>query len=48
MPTFLLWVAVAAVCAVALWIGQLVKGLNDRLDDMENALDLILDHLKNK
>jgi ketosteroid isomerase-like protein len=38
----------AASSAIAFWISQLVKGVNDRLDQVDRALDLILDHLKNK
>jgi hypothetical protein len=48
MLTFLVWVLIAAVCAIAFWIAHLVKNLNDRFDQIDNALDLILDHLKNK
>jgi hypothetical protein len=45
MTALLLWVLVAAVCAVAFWIGQLVKDLNDRLDQLEHKLDIIIDEL---
>jgi hypothetical protein len=48
MLTVLVWVLLAAVCAIALWIAQLVKDLNERFDQIENALDLILDHVKDK
>jgi hypothetical protein len=48
MLTFLVWTLLAAVCAVALWIAHLVRDLNDRFDQIDHALDLILDHLKNK
>jgi hypothetical protein len=48
MATSLIWVLLAAVCAMAFWIAHLVKDLNDRFDHIENALDLILDHLKDK
>jgi hypothetical protein len=48
MLTFLVWVLIAAVCAVAFWIAHLVRDLNNRFDQIENALDLILDYLKNK
>ena len=48
MLTLPVWVILAAACAIALWIAFLVKGMNDRFDQIDNALDLILDHLKNK
>jgi hypothetical protein len=48
MLTFLIWALLAAVCAVAFWIGHLVKDLNDRFDQIDHGIDLILDHLKNK
>lgn len=48
MLTLLIWVLIAAVAAVALWIAQLVKQLNDRFDQIDHALDSIVDHLKNK
>ena len=48
MLTLLLWTLVAAVAAVAFWIGHLVRDLNDRFDQIDHALDLILDHVKNK
>jgi hypothetical protein len=48
MLTSLVWVLLAAVCAIAFWIAHLVKDLNERFDQIENALDLILDHVKDK
>ena len=48
MLTFLIWILLAAVCTIALWIADLVKDLNDRFDQIENTSNLILDHLKNK
>ena len=48
MLTFPVWVILAAVCAIAIWIAFLVRGLNDRFDQIDHALDLILDHLKDK
>jgi hypothetical protein len=48
MPTVLTSVVLAALCAIAFWIAHLVRELNDRFDQIDNALDLILDHLKNK
>jgi hypothetical protein len=48
MLTLLIWTLLAAVLAVAFWIAHLVKQTNDRFDEIDHALDLILDHLKNK
>ena len=48
MLTFLVWALLAAVCAVAFWIAHLVRDMNDRFDQIDHAIDLILDHLKNK
>lgn len=48
MLTSLISVLLVAVCAVAFWIAHLVKNLNDRFDQIDNALDLILDHVKDK
>ena len=48
MLTFLVWTLLAAVVAVALWIALLVRDLNNRFDQIDHALDLILDHIKNK
>jgi hypothetical protein len=45
MVAFLLWAVFAAVCAVALWIGQLVKNLNERFDQIEHKLDVVIDQL---
>jgi hypothetical protein len=46
MLTFLVWVLLSAVCGVAFWIAHLVKDLNDRFDQIDHSLDLILDQLK--
>ena len=48
MLTFLLWALVAGIVAVAFWIGHLVRDVNDRFDQIDHALDLILDHVKRK
>ena len=48
MLPWLVWALVAGVCAVAFWIAHLVKDLNNRFDQIDHALDLILDQLKNK
>ena len=48
MLAWLLWALVAGVCAVAFWIAHLVGDLNDRFDQIDHTLDLILDHLKSK
>lgn len=44
----LFWALLAGVCAVAFWIALLVKGLNDRFDQIEHKLDVIIDHLDAK
>jgi hypothetical protein len=46
MTTALIWALVAGVCAVAFWIGRLVKDLNDRFDELERKLDEIIDTLE--
>lgn len=43
-----MWALLAAVIAMAFWIANLVRGMNDRFDQIEHALDLILDLLKNQ
>jgi uncharacterized phage-like protein YoqJ len=48
MLTVPVWVLLGVGLGVALWIARLVKDLNNRFDSIENALELILDHLKNK
>ena len=39
----LLWALIAAVLAVAFWVGLLVKQLNERFDQIEHKLDIIID-----
>jgi hypothetical protein len=48
MQTLLTSLVLAGLCAIALWVARLVKDVNDRLDQIDNALDLILDHIKEK
>ena len=48
MQTPLTWLVLAGLCAIAFWITRLVKDVNDRFDQIDNALDLILDHLKDR
>ncbi len=48
MQTLLTSLVLAALCAIAVWVARLVKDANDRLDQIDSALDLILDHLKNR
>ena len=45
MNSLLVWALVAAVCAVAVWVGQLVRQLNDRFDQIEHKLDIVVDRL---
>ena len=44
----LLWALLTAVLAVAFWIGLLVKQLNQRFDQIEHKLDVILDGLEGR
>lgn len=48
MQTLPIWLVLAGICAIAFWITRVVKDANDRFDQIDNPLDLILDHLKNK
>jgi hypothetical protein len=48
MLTFLVGALLFAVCFMAIWIAFLVRGLNDRIDQIDHALDLILDHVQKK
>jgi hypothetical protein len=41
----LLWALLAAVLAVAFWIGHLVRDVNERFDQIERKLDVIIDKL---
>jgi hypothetical protein len=45
MLALLVWALVAVVCAVAFWIGHLVKDLNNRFDQIEHKLDVIIDQV---
>lgn len=46
MVTFLVWTLVAAVLAVAFWIAHLVRDINERFDQIEHKLDVIIDQLE--
>ncbi len=48
MDTLLISLVLGGLSAIVLWIARLVKDLNERFDQIDNALDLILDHLKQK
>jgi hypothetical protein len=48
METFLISLVLTGLCVIVVWIARLVKDANDRFDQIDNALDLILDHLKSK
>jgi hypothetical protein len=41
----LLWALLTAVLAVAFWIGHLVRDVNQRFDQIEHKLDVIIDKL---
>jgi hypothetical protein len=45
MTSALIWALVAGLCAVALWVAHLVKDLNDRFDQIEHKLDVLIDQL---
>ena len=44
--TFLVWILVAAVLAVGFWIAQLVRDVNQRFDQIEHKLDVIIQQLE--
>lgn len=44
--TFLVWTLVACVLAVAFWIAHLVRDINERFDQVEHKLDVIIDQLE--
>jgi len=44
--TFLVWTLVAGVLAVAFWIAHLVRDINERFDQVEHKLDVIIDQLE--
>ena len=45
MLTFLAWTFVAGVVAVVFWIANIVKHANERFDQLEHKLDVIIDQL---
>jgi hypothetical protein len=42
MMTFLVWMLVASVLAIAFWIAHLVRDINERFDQIEHKLDVII------
>jgi hypothetical protein len=47
MMTFLIWTLVALVLAIAFWIAHLVRDINERFDQIEQKLDVIIFQLDN-
>jgi hypothetical protein len=48
MMTFLVWMLVALALAIAYWIAHLVRDINERFDQIENKLDVIIFQLESK
>jgi len=46
MMTFLVWTLVALALAIAFWIGHLVRDMNERFDQIEHKLDVIIFQLE--
>ena len=46
MVTFLVWTLVASFLAVAFWIAHLVRDINERFEQIEHKLDVIIDQLE--
>ena len=47
MMTFLVWTLVASALAIAFWIAHLVRDINERFDQIEHKLDVIIFQLEN-
>jgi hypothetical protein len=47
MATLLIPILIASVLAIAFWITQLVRDVNERFDQIEHKLDVIIDQLEN-
>ena len=47
MMTFLIWTLVALALAIAFWIAHLVRDINERFDQIEHKLDVIIFQLDN-
>jgi hypothetical protein len=46
MMTFLVWTLVASALAIAFWIAHLVRDINERFDQIEHKLDVIIFQLE--
>jgi len=44
--TFLVWTLVASALAIAFWIAHLVRDVNERFDQIEHKLDVIMFQLE--
>jgi hypothetical protein len=41
-----LWLIVALIVAVAIWVATVVNGINERFDQIEHKLDVVIDQLE--
>ena len=46
MMTFLVWTLVALALAIAFWIAHLIRDINERFDQIEHKLDVIIFQLE--
>jgi hypothetical protein len=46
MMTFFVWTLVALALAIAFWIAHLVRDINERFDQIEHKLDVIIFQLE--
>jgi hypothetical protein len=46
MMTFFVWTLVALALAIAFWIAHLVRDINERFDQIEHKLDVIIFRLE--
>ena len=46
MMTFLVWTLVTLALAIAFWIAHLVRDINERFDQIEHKLDVIIFQLE--
>jgi hypothetical protein len=46
MVTFFVWTLVALALAIAFWIAHLVRDINERFDQIEHKLDVIIFQLE--
>jgi hypothetical protein len=46
MMTFFVWTLIALALAIAFWIAHLVRDINERFDQIEHKLDVIIFQLE--